>query len=146
MHEKANNRALFDNMKLFMKPDRAKHNIVPPSRFGVVEITRQRVRPETEIKTGETCPTCNGTGEIQASILFAEEIESNIEYVIQQGLKNGIELNVHPYLEAFFTKGLLSKQVKWFLKHKTWVSINALSSYRLLEYGITDKDKKKISY
>ncbi len=146
MHEKANNRALFDNMKLFMKPDRAKHNIVPPSRFGVVEITRQRVRPETEIKTGETCPTCNGTGEIQASILFAEEIESNIEYVIQQGLKNGIELNVHPYLEAFFTKGLLSKQVKWFLKHKTWVSINALSSYKLLEYGITDKDKKKISY
>jgi ribonuclease G len=146
MHEKANNRALFDNMKLFMKPDRAKHNIVPPSRFGVVEITRQRVRPETEIKTGETCPTCNGTGEIQASILFAEEIESNIEYVIQQGLKNGIELNVHPYLEAFFTKGLLSKQVRWFLKHKKWVSINALSSYRFLEYGITDKDKKKIPY
>tara|TARA_B100001059_G_scaffold100177_1_gene99812 strand:+ start:138 stop:1685 length:1548 start_codon:yes stop_codon:yes gene_type:complete len=146
MHEKANNRALFDNMKLFMKPDRAKHNIVPPSRFGVVEITRQRVRPETEIKTGETCPTCNGSGEIQASILFAEEIESNIEYIIQQGLKNGIELNVHPYLEAFFTKGLLSKQVKWFMKYKKWVPVNGLSSYRLLEYNITDKNKKKISY
>ncbi|MFL2664103.1 MAG: ribonuclease E/G [Crocinitomicaceae bacterium] len=146
MHEKANNRALFDKMKVFMKPDRAKHNIVPPSRFGVVEITRQRVRPETEIKTGETCPTCNGTGEIQASILFAEEIESNIEYVLQQNPKKSIELSLHPYLEAFFTKGLMSKQMRWFLKHKRWVSINGLSSYRFLEYNITDKNKKKISY
>lgn len=146
MHEKANNRALFDKMKVFMKPDRAKHNIVPPSRFGVVEITRQRVRPETEIKTGETCPTCNGTGEIQASILFAEEIESNIEYVLQQNPKKSVELSVHPYLEAFFTKGLMSKQMRWFLKHKRWVSVNGLSSYRFLEYNITDKNKKKISY
>ena len=146
MHEKANNRALFDKMKVFMKPDRAKHNIVPPSRFGVVEITRQRVRPETEIKTGETCPTCNGTGEIQASILFAEEIESNIEYVLQQNPKKSIELSLHPYLEAFFTKGLMSKQMRWFLKHKRWVSVNGLSSYRFLEYNITDKNKKKISY
>lgn len=146
MHEKANNRALFDKMKVFMKPDRAKHNIVPPSRFGVVEITRQRVRPETEIKTGETCPTCNGTGEIQASILFAEEIESNIEYVLQQNPKKSIELSLHPYLEAFFTKGLMSKQMRWFLKHKRWVSINGLSSYRFLEYNITDKNKKKVSY
>tara|TARA_Y100000991_G_scaffold4603_2_gene3767 strand:+ start:2831 stop:4378 length:1548 start_codon:yes stop_codon:yes gene_type:complete len=146
MHEKANNRALFDKMKVFMKPDRAKHNIVPPSRFGVVEITRQRVRPETEIKTGETCPACNGTGEIQASILFAEEIESNIEYVLQQNPKKSVELSVHPYLEAFFTKGLMSKQMRWFLKHKKWVSINGLSSYRFLEYKITDKNKKKISY
>ena len=146
MHEKANNRALFDKMKVFMKPDRAKHNIVPPSRFGVVEITRQRVRPETEIKTGETCPTCNGTGEIQASILFAEEIESNIEYVLQQNPKKSVELSVHPYLEAFFTKGVMSKQMRWFLKHKRWVSVNGLSSYRFLEYNITDKNKKKISY
>ena len=146
MHEKANNRTLFDKMKTFMKPDRAKHNVVPPSRFGVVEITRQRVRPETEIKTGETCPACKGSGEIQASILFAEEIESNIEYIMQQDLKNGLELNVHPYLEAFFTKGMLSKRIKWFLKYKKWVTVNGLSSYRLLQYKITDKNKNKISY
>ena len=60
-----------------MKSDRAKHNLIPPSKFGVIEITRQRVRPETEIKTAEVCPTCSGSGEITASILFAEEIENN---------------------------------------------------------------------
>ena len=61
-----------------MRSDRAKHNILPPSKFGVIEITRQRVKPETAIQTSEKCPTCNGTGEVQASILFAEEIESNL--------------------------------------------------------------------
>jgi len=146
MHEKANNKALFEKMKVLMKSDRAKHNIVPPSRFGVVEITRQRVRPETDIKTGEACPTCNGSGEIQASILFAEEIESTLEYLIKQNPKTSVELSVHPYLEAFFTKGILSKQRRWFFKYKKWISVNGLSSYKLLEYSFTDKNKEKISY
>ena len=61
--------------------DRAKHNVLPPSKFGVVEITRQRVRPETNINTSEKCPACNGTGEIQASILLMDEIENHLRYV-----------------------------------------------------------------
>jgi ribonuclease G len=80
MHDRENNKTLFETMKDFMKSDRAKHNILPPSKFGVIEITRQRVRPETDINTSEQCPTCNGTGEVQASILFAEEIESNLHF------------------------------------------------------------------
>jgi ribonuclease G len=101
MHDRENNRILYDKIKLFMKNDRAKHNIIPPSKFGVVEITRQRVREVTEIETNESCPTCNGTGEIQASILYAEEIENNLGYMIQdRGIKgvyngNGI-LNLKP--------------------------------------------------
>ena len=78
MHDRANNKTLFEHLKTVMRNDRAKHNILPPSKFGVVEITRQRVRPETDINTSETCPTCKGTGEVQASILFAEEIENNL--------------------------------------------------------------------
>jgi len=68
MHDKENNKALYEKMKEFMRFDRAKHNVLPPSKFGVVEITRQRVRPESEIITNEVCPTCNGKGKIQASI------------------------------------------------------------------------------
>jgi len=89
MHDRENNKILFDKLKEFMKQDRAKHNIIPPSKFGVVEITRQRVRPETDIETSETCPTCNGSGEVQASILFAEEIESNLNFLIEdKGIKD----------------------------------------------------------
>ena len=144
MHDKKNNKLLLEKLKEFMKPDRAKHNIAPPSRFGVVEITRQRVRPETDIKTGEACPTCKGTGEIQASILFAEEIESNLEYLMSKNKPGPITLLVHPYLEAYFTKGFMSKQLKWFFKYKKWVPIRGLSSYKLLEYSFRNKKKKTI--
>ncbi len=144
MHDRKNNKILLEKLKEFMKPDRAKHNIAPPSRFGVVEITRQRVRPETDIKTGEKCPTCNGSGEIQASILFAEEIESNLDYLMSKKKPGTITISVHPYLEAFFTKGIISKQVRWFFKYKKWVPVRGLSSYKLLEYSFRNQKNKKI--
>ena len=77
MYNRANNKKLIENFRKFMKDDKAKHNIQPPSRFGVVELTRQRVRPETEIKTTEACPTCLGKGEVQASILIIDEIDND---------------------------------------------------------------------
>lgn len=138
MHDRANNKALYDAIKGAMTRDRAKHNILPPSKFGVIEITRQRVRPETDIKTSETCPTCNGTGEVQASILFAEEIEGDLHFLLSERKLNKITLNVHPYLEAYFTKGLLSKRFKWFLKYKKWITIRGLSSYHLLQFEFVD--------
>jgi len=127
MHDKENNKILFEKMKSFMKSDRAKHNLIPPSKFGVIEITRQRVRPETEIKTAEVCPTCSGSGEITASILFAEEIENNLNYLLGDKGMKGISLLVHPYLAAFFKKGLVSKQMKWFLKHKKWIPVRGIT-------------------
>jgi ribonuclease G len=145
MHDRENNKILFEKIKEYMKSDRAKHNVLPPSKFGVVEITRQRVRPETEIKTNETCPTCNGTGEVQASILFAEEIENNLHYLLQDKKEKKLTLMVHPYLEAFFTRGLMSKRVKWFLKYKKWVSVRPMTSYHLLEYNFVNDKNEEIA-
>jgi ribonuclease G len=145
MHDKENNKILFEKMKSFMKSDRAKHNLIPPSKFGVIEITRQRVRPETEIKTAEVCPTCSGSGEITASILFAEEIENNLNYLLaDRGLKD-ISLLVHPYLAAFFKKGLVSKQMKWFLKHKKWIPVRGITELNLLDYSFVDKHNEEIT-
>lgn len=144
MHDRENNKHLYEKLKEFMHADRAKHNILPPSKFGVIEITRQRVRPETDINTSELCPTCNGTGEVQASILFAEEIETNLNYLIQERGEKNLSLNVHPYLKAYFTKGILSKQVKWFFKYKKWIPINGLTAHHLLEYSFLDKNNEEI--
>jgi ribonuclease G len=145
MHDKENNKILFEKMKSFMKSDRAKHNLIPPSKFGVIEITRQRVRPETEIKTAEVCPTCSGSGEITASILFAEEIENNLNYLLSdRGLKD-VSLLVHPYLAAFFKKGVISKQMKWFLKHKKWIPVRGITELNLLEYSFVDKHNEEIT-
>lgn len=145
MHDRANNKELFNTLKAAMSNDRAKHNIIPPSKFGVVEITRQRVRPETDITTSEKCPTCNGTGEVQASILFSEEIESNLNYLLSKKNEKGLTLHVHPYLEAFFKKGLISKQIKWFLKYKTWVPVRGNSANHLLQYSFVNKKDEEIT-
>ena len=146
MHEKENNRILFEKMKEFMRSDRAKHNIIPPSKFGIIEITRQRVRPQTEIKTAEACPTCSGTGEIQASILFAEEIEANLNFLVLDRKVSGVTLQVHPYLEGYFKKGgfLRSKQWAWYFKFKKWIPVIGVSSLNLLDYSFVDKEHEEI--
>jgi ribonuclease G len=142
MHDKENNKILFEKLKEFMKNDRAKHNVIPPSKFGVVEITRQRVRPETEIKTNETCPTCNGTGEVQATILFAEEIENNLNFLVLDRKESKVALLVHPYLESHFKRGLISRQVKWFFKFKKWIPVRGVVANQLLEYTfVNDKNE-----
>ena len=145
MHDRENNKILHEKLKEFMKSDRAQHNVLPPSKFGVIEITRQRVRPETDIKTSESCPTCNGTGEVQASILFAEEIENNLNYLMSDRKLSGISLLVHPYLEAYFTKGIISKQMKWFFKYKKWIPVRAVTAQHLLEYSFVDKNNEMIT-
>tara|TARA_Y100000589_G_scaffold162041_1_gene153972 strand:- start:36813 stop:38360 length:1548 start_codon:yes stop_codon:yes gene_type:complete len=145
MHDKANNKALYIKMKESMSNDRAKHNIIPPSRFGVVEITRQRVRPQTDIVTSEKCPACSGKGEVQASILVADEIENNLNYLINKSFDKRFSLVVHPYLEAYFKKGILSRQMKWLFKYKKWIPVRGLSSQNLLQYTFIDKNKKEIT-
>lgn len=145
MHEKANNKALYDKMKEVMKPDRAKHNILPPSRFGVVEITRQRVRPETDIETQEVCPVCNGSGKITASILFTDEIEHTLEYLLLDKGEKKVSLQVHPYIESHFKKGIFSKQVKWFFKYKKWISVTGITNFHFLQYSFKDKDGNSIA-
>ena len=145
MHDKENNKILFERLKEHMKFDRAKHNVLPPSKFGVVEITRQRVRPETEIKTNETCPTCNGTGEVQATILFAEEIETNLDYLLVDKREPNVTLLVHPYLEAYFKKGILSKQINWLFKYKKWIPVRGVVANQLLQYSFLNKNNDEIA-
>ena len=145
MHDRENNRMLFDKIKEHMSSDRAKHNIIPPSRFGVVEITRQRVRPETDINTSEACPTCNGTGEVQASILYAEEIESNLLYLLTERKEKHVTLLVHPYLGAYFKNGIISRQLKWLFKYKKWVPVRGITDNQLLEYKFVDNQNQEIT-
>ncbi|MBI1838619.1 MAG: Rne/Rng family ribonuclease [Flavobacteriia bacterium] len=145
MHDRENNKILFEKLKEFMLSDRAKHNILPPSKFGVIEITRQRVRPETDINTSEACPTCNGSGEVQASILYAEEIENNLNYLLTDRKEKNISLLVHPYLEAYFKNGMISRQLKWLMKYKKWVPVRGVTENHLLEYKFVNSKNEEIT-
>ncbi len=125
---------LFDTLTQEMSDDRARHTILPPSRFGLIQITRARVRPEVNLITAEKCPTCQGSGEIQASILLEDEIENNLRYLVEEQNEKQISISLHPFLAAYFTKGIMSKRIKWLLKYKQWIRITPVVSYTFMEY------------
>jgi ribonuclease G len=127
-----------------MLEDRAKHTILPPSRFGLVQITRQRVRPEMSIVTVEKCPSCGGTGEIRASIILLDDIENNLNYVLNEQNEKGITLTVHPFIEAYLKKGLISRQIKWYFKYKKWITVKADNNYQYLQYKLFNSKQEEI--
>jgi ribonuclease G len=146
MRESENRAKLHEKLKEFMKADKAKHTILPPSRFGLVEITRQRVRPEIEIKTKETCPSCGGTGDVKAPILFTDEIERSLDFLMKNIKPKELTICVHPFIEAFLTRGFRKKQRQWYFKYKKWIKILPLSSYQYLEYRFLNENDEEIKF
>jgi ribonuclease G len=137
---KADNKRMVNNkMKEFMSADRSKYTILPLSKFGLMQITRQRVRPELNIKTMEICPNCGGSGKVAPTIIISDHIERDINFLVEKQNEKDITLTVHPYLYAYFTKGFISKRVKWFFKYKRWIGIVQDSSLGLTEYEFMNK-------
>ena len=137
-----NRKKLFEFLRDEMSDDKAKHKILPPSKFGLIQITRQRVRPEVNIKTREEDPN-NNAGEIEAPILIIDKINMDLERQLKTNAK--IVLNVHPFVQAYLTKGFPSQRTKWFLEHKKWVKIIPRDAYTFLEYHFFDNTGKELS-
>jgi len=144
MHSPANRKILFDKLRDAMAVDRAKHTILPPSKFGLIQITRQRVRPELVIEILEKCPACNGTGEIQPSAIITDEIENNLRYILKEQNAKSVKLWVNPFIEAYLKRGFPSMQMNWFMKYKTWIPVKAIPSYHFLEYHFLNKLDEEI--
>src|SRR5271154_2106589 len=117
-----NKKAVMDSMEKFMLTDRAKHAVLPISKFGLMQITRQRMKPEITINTQEICPTCNGTGKISSTLILEDEIEKNLSYLIMQKHK-GLTVEVHPIVYAYLTIGFPSKRMKWSWKYKQKIKV-----------------------
>lgn len=138
---------LFDTLRDEMKRDRARHTILPPTKFGLIQITRERVRPVTDIITTEKCPACDGTGEIRSSLLLIDDIENNLRYLCQEQNESGLTLQVHPFVSAYLLKDfwtMKSHQWKWRKKFKQWVKIEPISSYHLMEYHFLNQQGEEI--
>ncbi|MEN6619303.1 MAG: Rne/Rng family ribonuclease [Rikenellaceae bacterium] len=133
MDSNENKIKLFRHMTDLMQSDRAKHNILPITKFGLMQITRQRVRPATEINTSESCPSCNGTGKISSSLLIDETIERQIAYYVKEKDIKSIVIKVNPILAAYLTKGFSSIKFKWSLKYKCSIKIQPATDNALLE-------------
>jgi ribonuclease G len=133
-----------ERMRKVMENDRAKHSILPLSKFGIMQITRQRVRPEMNINTTEKCPTCMGTGEISPSVLLVDKIENQIASILEKQKHKSLTLKVHSYVAAFIQKDLFSLKCRWRFRYKCRFRVLAISSYDFLEHHIYDKNGEEI--
>ncbi len=138
-----NKKKVQEAMERCMQTDRAKHAVLPISKFGLMQITRQRMRPEVNINTSEICPSCNGTGKITSTFLLEDEIEKRLNYLVTHQHKN-LTLTVHPILFSHLTKGFFSIRRRWKKKYKTKINIKSNSDYYLTEFHFYDAKNEEI--
>ena len=144
MQQAEHRQKLFEKMKAAMETDRAKHTILPLSKFGLMQITRQRVRPEMTVTTTETCPVCHGTGKAEAAILLIDKIEDKLEYLAKEKKARFVELKVHPFIEAYLTKGWFSLRWKWAKKYRIRLKVLGVPSYYIYEYKFFNRFNREI--
>ena len=142
LHKPQNRKDLYDHLRKEMMDDRAKHTILPPSRFGLVQITRQRVRPEMNIVTVEKCPACGGTGEVRPNALIKDDIDNALTYLLGQQNHDHLSLKVNPIIGAYLRMGWWALQRKWYFKHKKWIKIQDETSYHFLEYHFYSNEEE----
>lgn len=144
MKNPENKKLIYKTMKDEMADDKAKSTVLPLSKFGLMQITRERVRPQMNIITKEVCPTCGGTGKITASILVSDLIDKNIEHLFLKQNEKNLVLAVHPYLYAYFTTGLISQRMRWYLKYRRWVNMAKDTSMGITEFKFLNKEGEEI--
>ncbi|MFD1002439.1 ribonuclease E/G [Ohtaekwangia kribbensis] len=144
MRNPDNKKLIYKTMKDEMAEDKAKSTVLPLSKFGLMQITRERVRPQMNIATKEVCPTCNGTGKITASILVSDLVEKNVEHLLVKQNEKDLVLALHPYLHAYFTKGIISQRMRWYFKYKRWVTLVMDSSLAVTEFKFLNKEGEEI--
>ena len=139
MHLAEDRQLLYERMCKNMQKDRARHNILPLSKFGLMQITRQRVRPAMDVNVEETCPTCFGKGKIKSSILFTDQLESKIDRMVSKiGIKK-FNLHVHPYVAAYINQGIFSMKRKWQMKYGMGINVIPSQKLAFLQYEFYDK-------
>lgn len=144
MRNREHKQQLVQAMRQFMKRDRAQHTVLPLSKFGLMQITRQRVRPEVQINTAELCPLCKGSGKVNPTVLVTDDIERDLKFIIASRPDVKITLEVHPFVEAFLRKGFPSKRMRWFIEHQKWVRLRSNEDLALVHYKFFDQNEEEI--
>ncbi len=144
MNKAEHRQTLYEHMREVMANDRARHNILPLSKFGLMQITRQRVRPALDITTSETCPSCFGKGEIQPSLLFTDKLGEKLDYLVNNLKVKRFNMYLHPYVEAYVKKGVFSLYGKWRRRFGRSFKVIADESLAYLQYRVIDDSGKEI--
>ena len=143
MRKAPSRQMLYEEMQKLMATDKAKHTILPLTKFGLMQITRQRVRPIAVAETSDLCPTCHGTGKVEPTILLERKIEGQIQLLSEQGCKY-INLKVSPYVAAYLRHGVWSKRMRWICKYKLRIKLTSDLSVGMIDVSYLDKEGKSL--
>ena len=144
MHRHDHKQKVYDRMKEAMSADKTKHNILQLSKFGLMQITRQRVRPEMHIETAENCPTCNGSGKIQPAILFPQLVKNELSLLIEEHQLKKLRLDLHPFVAAYLKKGFNSEEKKWRRELGCKLKIQSADSLHFMEYKVYNEQGEEV--
>lgn len=142
MHSNVHKQKLYEHLRNEMTYDRTKHKILPPTKFGLVQITRQRVRQEVIIKTQEPNPSLQH--EVEAPIVLIEKLQTELNKIITTQKTKKISLHIHPFIAAYLKQGFPSIRQKWLLDHKKWISIVPRDAYQYLEYKFKNDEGEEL--
>ena len=145
MRKAQSRQMLFTEMQKLMAPDKAKHTILPLSKFGLMQITRQRVRPIAMEETSDLCPTCHGTGKVGPTILLEQKIEGQIQLLAEKGVKY-VNLRVSPYVASYLRSGIVSLRLRWMFKHRIRIKLTSDPSVGMIDVNYLDKGGKSLLY
>ncbi|MBQ7856377.1 MAG: Rne/Rng family ribonuclease [Alistipes sp.] len=140
MHTAQSRQTLYEEMKRLMATDKAKHTILPLTKFGLMQITRQRIRPVAVRPVQDVCPTCGGTGKIEPTVLLDRKIENQISLLVQDRGRRFIRLEVSPYVAAYLRKGVLPLVWRWMLKYGVWISVRPSQSLGMVDVCYLDNE------
>ena len=143
MRKAQSRQTLLQEMQKLMAKDKAKHTILPLSKFGLMQITRQRVRPIAMQETSDVCPTCHGTGKVEPTILLEKKIESQVQLLASSGCRK-VTLKVSPYVAAYLKRGLWSLRLRWIFKYKLRIGVIADQSVGMIDVDYLDKRGKSL--
>ena len=144
MHRHENKQKVYERMKEAMSVDKTKHNILQLSKFGLMQITRQRVRPEMHIETAENCPTCNGSGKMQPAILFPQLVKNELSLLIEEQELKKLRLDLHPFVAAYMKKGFNSEEKKWRRELGVKLKIQAADALHFMEYRVYNEQGEEV--
>ncbi len=147
MNSSDHRQMVYERMKEIMAKDKTKHHILPLSKFGLLQITRQRVRPEMHIETMEKCPACLGTGKVESTVLFTETIKNTLVRVMDEYKLKYIHISAHPFVAAYLNKGLFnSVRKEWSKEFGTVIKVTSSISINILEFKLFDKNGDEILF
>lgn len=139
LHKAQNRQALYEEMTKLMATDKAKHTILPLTKFGLMQITRQRVRPVAVQDVTDVCPTCNGTGRIEPTILLERKIENQIQFLVEDRGMKYIRLRVSPYVASYLCHGVWSLCRRWMARYKVWINVVSDQSQGMVDVMYLDR-------